>query len=91
MRRPKLDEIPLQIARDGSLNILIGENEWDEEIEAAYGAGHTLIEFGSSELAVRAFRKTIMNLQPELFTKDKTQELLNVKNTGDERKKTNDE
>lgn len=70
MRRPKLNEIPLESARDGSLNILIGEKEWDEEIEAAYDAGHILIEFGSNELAVKAFRKTIVNFHPGLFTKE---------------------
>ena len=69
MRRPKLNEIPLEGARSGGTSILIGPDEWDEDIQAAYNAGHTLIEFGSTELAVHAYRKTMGDLQPELFAK----------------------
>ena len=67
MRRPKLNEIPLEGARSGGLSILIGPEEWNEEIQVAYNSGLTLIEFGSSELAVRAFRKRPAEFQPGLF------------------------
>jgi hypothetical protein len=71
MRRPFLNEIPLEGARSGGTSILIGPDEWDEDLQAAYNAGHTLIEFGSTEMAVHAYRKVIEDLQPELFTKDR--------------------
>lgn len=67
---PRLNEIRLEGARSGGTSILIGPDEWDEEIQAAYNAGHTLIEFGSNELAVRAFCKTTKDLQADLFTKE---------------------
>lgn len=70
MRRPRLNKIALEGARSGGTSILIGPGEWDEEIQAAYNAGHTLIEFGATELAVHAYRKTIKDLQPELFKKE---------------------
>jgi hypothetical protein len=72
MRRPFLNEIPLSGARSGGLSILIGPEEWDEDIQAAYDAGHTLIEFGSTELAVRAFRKLAIDSQPDLFMKGRS-------------------
>lgn len=73
MKRPALNETPLDRARatkdSPSVNILIGPGEWDEWIQTSYDAGHTLIEFDESEKPVRAFRKTVVDLQPGLFKK----------------------
>ena len=76
MKRPSLEEIPLDLARatrdsPSVVNILIGVGEWNEWIQTAYDAGHTLIEFDENEIAVRAFRKTVV--QPGLFTKDEAE------------------
>lgn len=62
MERPKLTEIllsrtPFAQGIPDSETLLIGPGEWDEEIRAAYNAGHTLIEFDASEIPVRAYCK----------------------------------
>jgi len=62
MERPKLNEVPLGMTIFGggvstSENILMGPGEWEEELQVAYDAGHTLIEFDESEQPVRAYQK----------------------------------
>lgn len=62
MRRPRLNEIRLEGARSGGTSILIGPEEWDEDIERAYNEGKVLLEFDGDERPVRAFKKLQLKL-----------------------------
>lgn len=62
MERPKLNEVPLNRTPFGqgmatSETVLVGPGEWDEELQTAYDAGHTLVEFDANEIPVKAYCK----------------------------------
>jgi len=54
MERPKLEEVPLN---KNFIDVPMGPGEWDQDLQAAYDAGHRLTEFDESELPIRAYRK----------------------------------
>jgi hypothetical protein len=63
MKRPKLNEVPLSSTMFGtgkpSVNITMSQGQWDGFLQAAYDAGHNLIELNDNEFPVRAYRKKL--------------------------------
>lgn len=61
MKRPVLNEVPLSSTILGggkpSVNITVSVGQWDGFLQAAYDAGHNLIEMDDNEIPVRAYRK----------------------------------
>jgi hypothetical protein len=61
MKRPVLNEVPLNSTIWGtgkpSVNITMSAGQWNGFLQAAYDAGHNLIELDEDEVPVRAYRK----------------------------------
>ena len=60
MRQPKLNEISM----DGIFNrpnviITMSRNQWDGLLQAAYDAGHILLEVDKNEQPVKAYRRKV--------------------------------
>lgn len=65
MKRPVLNEVPLDAVMTAllggkpSVNITMSPGQWDKLLQAAYDAGHNLIEVDDNEIPVRAYRKKL--------------------------------
>lgn len=66
MKRPILNEVSLAAAMESmlgsgkpSVNITMNHGQWDGFLQAAYDAGHNLIEMDDNEIPVRAYRKKL--------------------------------
>lgn len=65
MKRPVLNEIPLDtvmvvlLSRKSSTNVTMSIGQWDRFLQAAYDAGHNLIELDKNEIPVRAYKKRL--------------------------------
>ena len=65
MKRPVLNEVPLNPVMESllggkpSVNVTMSIGQWDEFLQAAYDAGHNLIEMDDNEIPVRAYRKKL--------------------------------
>ena len=58
MNKPKLNEVPLHTTMSPStINITMSSGQWDGLLQAAYLAGHNLIEVDENEIPVKAYRK----------------------------------
>jgi hypothetical protein len=63
MKRPVLHEVPLDevveslVSGRPSVNVTMGAGQWDGLLQAAYDAGHNLIELDDNEVPVKAYRK----------------------------------
>jgi len=58
MNRPKLNEVPLNTTmRPATINITMSPGQWDGLLQAAYDAGHNLIEVDENETPVKAYKK----------------------------------
>jgi len=42
-----------------TINITMSPGQWDKLLQAAYDAGHNLIEVDDNEIPVRAYRKKL--------------------------------
>lgn len=66
MKRPVLNEVSVADVMASmlgggkpSVNITMSPRQWDRLLEAAYDAGHNLIEIDNNEIPVRAYRKKL--------------------------------
>ena len=65
MKRPKLNKIDLKGMMadflDGRAGVVVtlSPGQWDKLLQAAYDAGHTLLELDAYEVPVRAYRKRV--------------------------------
>jgi len=65
MKRPVLNIVSLDDVMNGlmggkpSVNITMSQGQWDALLQAAYDAGHNLIELDDNEIPVRAYRKMV--------------------------------
>jgi len=65
MKRPVLNIVSLDDVMYGllggkpSVNITMSQGQWDALLQAAYDAGHNLIELDDNEIPVRAYRKMV--------------------------------
>jgi len=65
MKRPVLNIVSLNDVMNGllggkpSVNITMSQGQWDALLQAAYDAGHNLIELDDNEIPVRAYRKMV--------------------------------
>jgi hypothetical protein len=60
MKRPELNEVPLKTTMSPStINITMSPGQWDGLLQAAYDAGHNLIEVDENEIPVKAYRKLL--------------------------------
>jgi len=60
MKRPKLSKVPLHtVMTPATINITMSPGQWDKLLQAAYDAGHNLIEVDDNEIPVRAYRKKL--------------------------------
>lgn len=58
MKRPELHEIDICTVLDKpSVLITMSAGQWDPLLEAAYDAGHTLLEVDENEIPARAYRR----------------------------------
>jgi hypothetical protein len=58
MKRPKLNKVPLYtVMMPATINITMSPGQWDKLLQAAYDAGHNLIEVDDNEMPVGAYRK----------------------------------
>lgn len=63
MKRPVLNKVPLDdvmngfLAGNSSVTVTMSQGQWDRFLQAAYDAGHNLIEVDDCEVPVRAYRK----------------------------------
>jgi len=63
MKRPVLNEVSLNhvmeslLGGNPSVNVTMSIGQWDGFLQAAYEAGHNLIELDDNEIPVRAYRK----------------------------------
>jgi Mlc titration factor MtfA (ptsG expression regulator) len=63
MKRPVLNKVSLDDVVNGllggkpSVNITMSPGQWDKLLQAAYDAGHNLIEVDDNGMPVRAYRK----------------------------------
>jgi len=61
MKRPELNEVPLSSTMFGkpSVSVTMSQGQWDSSLQAAYDAGHNLIELDENEIPVRAYKKRL--------------------------------
>ena len=65
MKRPVLNKVSLDDVINGllsgkpSVTVTMNQGQWDKFLQAAYGAGHYLIEVDDCEVPVRAYRKKL--------------------------------
>ena len=66
MKRPILNEVSLADVMESmlgggkpSVNITMSRGQWDGFLQAAYDAGHNLIEMDNNEIPGRAYRKKL--------------------------------
>ena len=65
MKRPELNEVSLDdvmnalLSGKPSVNITMSQGQWDGFLQAAYEAGHNLIDLDDDEIPVRAYRKKL--------------------------------
>ena len=65
MERPKLNKIDLKgmmadfLDGRAGVTVTMSPGQWDMLLQAAYDAGHNLIEVDDNEMPVRAYRKKL--------------------------------
>ncbi|MEW6586255.1 MAG: hypothetical protein AB1442_11680 [Nitrospirota bacterium] len=65
MKRPKLNKIDLKgimaefLDGRAGVTVTMSPGQWDKLLQAAYDAGHNLIEVDDNEMPVRAYRKKL--------------------------------
>ena len=65
MKRPVLNKVSLGDVVNGllggkpSVTVTMSQGQWDRFLQAAYDAGHNLIEVDDNEMPVKAYRKKL--------------------------------
>ncbi len=65
MKRPVLNKVSLDDVMNGLLGgkpsaiVTMSQGQWDGFLQAAYDAGHNLIEMDENEIPVLAYRKKL--------------------------------
>lgn len=58
MKRPKLNQIPVEdFMESPGVIVTMSFGQWDQILQAAYNAGHILLEVDDNEMPVKAYRK----------------------------------